>query len=296
MTACPPIEQILCDLNWCCTSTPIAGSKPGVCRQPDAPMAARVQQLWRERKSHRLGHYYELLWAALMQPASATSPLLCDFQLNLGGRTLGALDFLRWDEQSGRYTHLEVAIKFYLLTGDASDSFAWVGPNAVDKLGRKLHYMQHHQSRLLFQPGAMALVNDHLAKQRAPLLSPHNLSTQMLMQGWLFTTYEYNNNQLALGDKRHRGHWLRHSQFLSQLVAQQIPAPIYWLPKHYWIGACQWKHVSFNREAENLPSQPVALDVKNLEAWLGRFPGSHMVQAGSLRLLIVPDHWPQAEA
>lgn len=64
-----------------------------------------------------------------------------------GNRTLGELDFVLLNRQSGHIEHWEVAIKFYLgeacfLAGEAE---GWVGLNRRDTLGRKLQHLQTHQ-------------------------------------------------------------------------------------------------------------------------------------------------------
>jgi hypothetical protein len=105
--------------------------------QTPKPLIAHLSDL----KSRRLGLYFEALW---------TFFLLHDAQLELIGhnipirsdeRTLGELDVVYRDTDSGTYTHLELAVKFYLNTQTSvctTEPSDFLGPNCRDRLDKKL--------------------------------------------------------------------------------------------------------------------------------------------------------------
>ncbi len=68
-----------------------------------------------------------------------------------GRRTLGELDFLVENLDDGAIEHWELTVKFYLGHADFRPSH-WVGVNATDRLGRKLHHLAHRQ----FDPARVA--------------------------------------------------------------------------------------------------------------------------------------------
>ncbi|WP_015045594.1 DUF1853 family protein [Simiduia agarivorans] len=282
------------DLHWCRTSEPLVGQRPCASPTSDEALIARVEAIWRQRTSHRLGHYYEMLWQVLIESHQSTTLLACDFQLNRQGKTLGALDFLLWDSASKRYTHLEVAIKFYLLAGSASNPMDWIGPNAKDRLGRKLDHMRHAQSRLLAHADTRALLNQDLITPPYPALTQDNLDARIMMQGWLFTP--------ALNAQPHHhthtGHWCRLSELAA--LAAQLPEQLLWLPKFYWIaGAPETKFDAAGHAKGKIPETPVVIDKSSIADWHRAHPRAHLYEystaSGQQRLFIVPDSWPELE-
>lgn len=258
-------------------------------------MVNRVQAIWQQRSSHRLGHYYEMLWQALIESTPATDLLACDFQLNAEGKTLGALDFLLWDSNNQRYTHLEVAVKFYLLAGNYDDPMAWIGPNAKDRLGRKLQHMRQTQSQLLAGANARDLLNKTLIKPPLPALDNDNLETQLMIQGWLFTQAAAETSVTH----SHMGHWCRLSA-LPALCAF-LPDNLLWLPKYHWISGArpEASAVQQSSSVNTIPLSPMAIKTQTVSHWHYQHPGAHLYQYTQdnkvQRLFIVPDSWPSPD-
>lgn len=295
MAPCPAPEQIMHDLDWCRTSQPIAGHKPCAPPAPDAVTVERVASIWHQRSSHRLGHYYEMLWQALLETQQHIELLACDFQLNAQGKTLGALDFLFWDCQRHCYTHLEVAMKFYLLTGATDNPMNWIGPNAKDRLGRKLDHMRHSQTQLLSEPDRKTLLNQLLIEPPSPALNQHNLERQLMMQGWLFTPLRNNASPTSVNHS-HTGLWCRLSELPA--LAAQLPDRLVWLPKFYWIAGARGTVSGDTDEwRESIPEHPISIDTDTIARWHQAHPRAHLYQYGAgqdqQRLFIVPDNWPE---
>ncbi len=108
-------------------------------------------------KSKRLGFYFEGLIAFWLSEISPNFMLLArNIQLNeIAGdtqsRTIGEVDFIIKEVESGKLIHLEVAVKFYLGTPPYEDPYRWFGTNTHDQLGKKIEHLQHHQTQLLLK-------------------------------------------------------------------------------------------------------------------------------------------------
>lgn len=116
--------------------------------QLDANPQALLQHL-QTLRSTRLGIRFESLLGFWLQDSSYHHYQVIGHSIKRmqGSRTLGELDFVLLNRQSGHIEHWEVAIKFYL--GEAG-FFAqdWVGLNRRDTLGRKLRHLRAHQFSL----------------------------------------------------------------------------------------------------------------------------------------------------
>ncbi len=110
-------------------------------RQP-APLLQAIA-VWPEQ---RLGLYAEDLLAFwLGDPGWHEFALLDRHRLILQGRrTLGEVDFLVENLDDGAIEHWELTVKFYLGHADFRPA-QWIGLDASDRLGRKLHHLLHRQ-------------------------------------------------------------------------------------------------------------------------------------------------------
>ncbi|KOO09774.1 type II citrate synthase, partial [Vibrio xuii] len=92
----------------------------------------------------RLGFLYQYLCTELITESGLYSVVLDEAQINHdNGQTLGAIDLVLKNHESGQLEHWEVAIKFYLL-----HQGTWFGPNAYDQLDKKLARMLTHQLKM----------------------------------------------------------------------------------------------------------------------------------------------------
>jgi len=118
----------------------------------------------------RLGFLYQHLCEQVINSSPNHAITHDEIQINVDGRTLGAIDFIVENQQSNLLEHWEVAIKFYLLHGDI-----WFGPNSHDQLDKKLERMLNHQ---LAMSSSSAFVEQYPELQTA--------SEHLLMQGRLY--------------------------------------------------------------------------------------------------------------
>lgn len=88
----------------------------------------------------RLGITFEQWVAALVSASNGLELVDRNLAVRDGQTTLGELDMLVRDRDSGKLWHWELALKFYLGTADN-----WYGPNSHDTLSRKSQHLFEHQ-------------------------------------------------------------------------------------------------------------------------------------------------------
>jgi hypothetical protein len=75
--------------------------------------------------------------------------------------TLGEIDFLLKNTETGTISHVELVYKFYLYDESLGENpeARWIGPNRRDSLVKKLNRMKWRQFPLLFHPATKPLLN-----------------------------------------------------------------------------------------------------------------------------------------
>ncbi|MCQ3828513.1 DUF1853 family protein [Microbulbifer elongatus] len=111
-------------------------SRPDVHSQLAPALLAHLERL----RHHRLGIYFESLWAFAFTHHPDYELLAHNFPIRDQGKTLGELDFVVRHNPDNTHEHWEIALKFYLQLGDY-----WVGPGLRDRLDIKLARMRNHQ-------------------------------------------------------------------------------------------------------------------------------------------------------
>lgn len=189
-----------------------------------APLLTALSQ----RGDPRLGSYFEALLAFWL--SWEDNPLYRLVGRNLPVRsknlTLGELDFLVEERQSGELQHWEVAVKFYLGVASGGELKHWVGPGLKDRLDLKVQRLLEHQLALTHTPEGRGLIR-HLG-----LVSP---TPVCLLKGRLFyppqAGTEWAPHSAAPGHPR--GWWLPQAGFLTHYG----DAGLHWirLPKEHWL-------------------------------------------------------------
>jgi len=138
---------------------------------------AELQHFLDAKKDRRLGAYYESLWHYWLQQNNRYDVLHKNLQIHAQQRTIGEFDLLIHDRQSAQTQHWELAIKFYLGTGDTYQLSNWHGPRLNDNFSKKYHALTSKQIKLAAHPASKAYL------QQADI----NIdSTRILLQGRLF--------------------------------------------------------------------------------------------------------------
>ena len=125
---------------------------------PGLPERAALR-LQAHRPARRLGLLFEQWVGALVDASANLERVASNLPLRHQGRTLGELDLLVRDHREGQLWHWELALKFYLGTGQA-----WFGPNSHDTLDRKPR---------------------HLYEQQLPRSTLPEVRSQLAERGWL---------------------------------------------------------------------------------------------------------------
>ncbi|OIQ26090.1 DUF1853 family protein [uncultured Vibrio sp.] len=206
--------------------------------------------------NRRLGFLYQHLCTKLIDNIPRYQVELEEIQLNTpSGKTLGAIDFILHNNDTGRHEHWEVAVKFYLL-----HQGVWYGPNAHDQLDKKLDRMLTHQLKM----SATKEFTQHHSDYG-------ELSEHLLIQGRLYINpfspeptptkclgFELNPSQIA-------GYWCYQSQW------ELIEEPLYRMEKSCWAtGLTQFEHIQ-----ERPTDRFIHAQTKDGKFWF-----------------VVPDKWP----
>ncbi len=110
----------------------------------------------------RLGHLAEKVVAQLLKHSANFKVIHENIQIFQDKHTIGELDFILEEINTGQLIHLELAYKFYLFVPtDSIDQVSnWIGPNRGDSLVEKLHKLKSKQFPLLRHPATEDILNN----------------------------------------------------------------------------------------------------------------------------------------
>lgn len=256
------------------------------------------------RNDHRLGSHFEGLLAFwLAWPGNPLYRLVGhNLAVRSNNRTLGELDFLVEERQSGELQHWEVAVKFYLGVAPGGDHADWIGPGLKDRLDLKVDRLTGHQLGLSRRPEGAGLLRHLGLPAPAPvcllkgrLFYPATLSAAERAQHWA---------PRAANPGHLQGWWMSQEDFLRHYA----DSPLRWirLPKQHWLTrvAADTNTVPI-RDAQSAGDFMTALRqsgdnraaaVIGLSGNDDGFPGSHAREARfreATRGFITPADWPQ---
>ncbi|MFD1215677.1 DUF1853 family protein [Microbulbifer celer] len=232
-------------------------------------LVARLEQ----KRSHRLGIYFENLWAFAFHHHPDYRLLARNLPIRNAGKTLGELDFVVEYLPDNVTEHWELAVKFYLQVGDC-----WVGPGQRDRLDIKLARMADHQipiARCAEAESTLAAQNVQLDRQWT------------LMPGRLFTPLD------STTPSEPGFWWADCTQFQRHFSAS--PLSLLHLPKQAWLASCDLAYPS-----RTLPV-PLPIHQFNPETLRSSLDGRgplYIAVTGDTgevsRGFLVPDHWLQS--
>ena len=212
-------NQSVRDLAWAVSSAPLIrqpliGHDGSECMWPDShwfqslyaqsiglfekadASPGELDELLAAQKDRRLGKYFETLWYYFFAHHPGYEILANNLQIIIDGRTLGEFDFIVLDRASGKTVHVEVAVKFFLATGDPGrgetrDMANWYGPNLRDRLDQKVDHLIQRQVRLASQPE----VNGYLSKRGICIDG-----CMVFLKGRLFYPWQLKSHEAQLMD------------------------------------------------------------------------------------------------
>ncbi|PTQ91304.1 DUF1853 family protein [Agitococcus lubricus] len=198
-----------------------------------------LDQFFAQHHNHRLGYYFEYLLLFWLQDSAYHSFRLIKHRATLfqDKTTVGELDFVVKNQETGDIEHWEVAIKFYLGYDPLTQAESWLGANDNDSLARKLQHLatkqfrfSHYQDntltkRCLIVKGRLfyPLVDKSLfARAHSPTVPC--LADQHLQGNWLMYDDFLQHPDVAQLQWRQaaREEWLTHHQPSKQLALAQV--------------------------------------------------------------------------
>ncbi|MBC2606734.1 DUF1853 family protein [Pelagicoccus albus] len=224
----------------------------------------------------KLGHLYEDAFWALMQSSRRYEPMERNIQIfGPEGATLGELDFLLKDCESGRWVHVEFAVKFYLAWRGHDGCCRFIGPDPRDSWESKLERMKERQLRLgLSEVGASFLSETY---------GVDALEVRQRVYGIIFHHISDVNSEAPerVSSNYSKGRWLYRSQ-LTEFLPK--PENVWVIPKCLWpcsITPGLLKHL------EQYPAVKLRESAKDHAIMIWD-------DARSEKVFLLEDYWPQA--
>lgn len=226
-------------------------------------------------KSPYLGHYFEKLMYFWLKHDEHIDLLMHNVQLREKDQTIGEIDFLVLHE--GRLEHWEVAVKFYLGTGDGSEQRFWIGPNPVDRLDKKLKKLREKQLAITETAQGLRFLEKH------GLDKPHK---QLFMKGYLF--YSMNQEQTAPPEVNvfHRRSWYL---FENQMHLLKSSNKLMLKEKRAWLSPDVFDRYSLQSARSPMSIANRSLKKPQLYALLSE--EAHANREHNC-LFVVPKSWP----
>ncbi len=155
-----------------------------------------------------LGKRIERYFKFFIKNFSEEKVLAENIQIISNKITLGELDFILKNENTGKTSHIEVVYKFYLYEPDfKKEAERWIGPNRKDSLVKKISKLKNKQFPLLYR------------KETEPLLKRLNITLEeieqkVLFKANLFVPFSMLENDFPLiNNECIRGYWIRFPDF-----------------------------------------------------------------------------------
>lgn len=241
---------------------------------------AKLESLLAAQKDRRLGNYFETLWSFALQLHSRYQLIERNLQIHDGENTLGEMDFIVLDNETGRYAHWELAIKFYLGIGDTVNHNAWHGPGRQDRLDLKLDHLLSWQTRLSRHPVAKAQL-----EERGIVID----DCAVILKGRLFYPWQLGGPEYfpQYANPSHlRGQWLTRQQLIQSCGADMRFVP---LIRSGWMAEISRDHAPDGYSTGAL--------MRLVDSGLYRLPMQVIrleAASGVERLFIVNDDWSQS--
>jgi hypothetical protein len=242
---------------------------------------AILESLLSAQKDRRMGNYFERLWSFALQLNSRYQLIERNLQIRDGENTLGEMDFIVLDSETGRYAHWELAIKFYLGIGDTVNHEAWHGPGRQDRLDLKLDHLLSRQTRLSRHPVAKAQL-----EKRGIVID----DCAVILKGRLFYPWQQNGPEYFpqhANPSHLRGRWLTRQQLMRTCGPNARFMPQI---RSGWMA-----EISKVDEPEGYSTGAL---MGMVDSGLYRLP-LHVIRLEAAseaeRLFIVSDDWPESE-
>ena len=240
--------------------------------QDDRPLQHHLSQF----SNQRLGLYFERLWHFWLTHNPRFELLAHNVPLRNTERTIGELDVVVLDRETGEMEHWELAVKFYLQVTVAHHQTLYFGPSLKDRLDIKLSHLLKHQLPLGKSAEARAVLSE---------FQPPLCRQRLITKGRIFYPLESNPNPTQNSTQSP-------SQTLSHSAAND-PAPcdpLQALGKDHLQG--HWHSLSAFAELTNQRNiTNTKFIILNKSDWLGQEPSPNNLHHETVSLLQQPNQY-----
>jgi hypothetical protein len=158
-----------------------------------------------------LGRYFESLMGFWLENSDAITLIDRNVQAQDEKVTVGEFDVLCKLPENPIPTHLELAVKFYMLHGEGDDAAHWYGPRVRDRFDLKLNKLLQKQAKLS---------ESHAGKQVLSERGIDSVAVKILSRGRLFFPWErFFSGALTLPDvvskEALKGWWLHKGMYAA---------------------------------------------------------------------------------
>lgn len=228
----------------------------------------------------RLGIQFERLWQTAIEEMPGYRLLASNLAVRDHQRTLGEFDLII--DHQGDTQHWELAVKFYLGTGDLTKPENWFGPSPEDRLDLKTNRLSTHQLLLAKLPEAKKLLD---GKNITPVKQAYCLVKGRLFYPWQSFTDPARAFPICASASHLKGWWMSLPDFKHRFSNTS----------ERWIYLSKYLWLSTITETNNLP-------VLNYLETLERLDVSPTPQAVHLAMIddqgreisrgfVVSEHW-----
>lgn len=282
-------DPVVRDLAWTLASPPLLTPGPDDLdyQQLSADFSQSLLKLDAEpailhdsvmkQRSGRLGLYFEALWQFWLTHNPDYALRAHNVQIQTEGVTRGELDLIVEYQHSGQLQHWELAVKFYLGLGDTTTTAAWIGPNAKDRLDRKLLHLRSRQLPLLQHPqteAQLAATGWHVQQQR------------LILKGRLFYPLrQATPSPIGVSADHLRGWWASQEDFLAHYKTVTLRWQV--LSHQHWLAPSRRDSMEKLYSAEELLRQ---LKTQHPLCVAGFDDGDECSRG-----FIVPPNWPTSQ-
>ncbi len=174
----------------------------------------------------RLGHQMEYVFQYLIANSSLYDVIYHNVLIEEGKRRIGELDFILKNTSTGKYHHVELAYKFYIINPNISEPiYRLMGPNKRDMFFTKMDKLKIKQLPLLH--------HDNLKTCWQPLgISPKEIQQECCFKAQLFQPFGEKITIRPINMDCIAGSWVRYDDFNSQTFKPfqfYIPKKIEWV-------------------------------------------------------------------
>lgn len=172
-----------------------------------------------------MGKYFEQLLFYILDKDDRFDVLLKNYQILQGKQTIGEIDLIVKDTETGVVEHWEIALKYYLQSKFSEDHAVMLGPNAIDNLAKKMKKLTEHQLPLVADLSELGISDTS------------TIQNKLLLKGQFFYHLSHgvpcNIFPKHINSSHEKGWWCHLSE-----VEKAIDKSLYWTTiwKPNWIG------------------------------------------------------------